>query len=380
MDKRVSQPEVVMSASRPGEASGRGRRGGVRGGRGFTLSEILVVVVIIVIVASLTVPVFNVLSGSRSIDAASNTISTMLSRARQEAIARQRPVGLAVFTDVLRDRVAVALVSSPLPWEPGVTYVRGDVVSVVTTLVQDARGTPPRTYYFVCHTTHTSTTGDPADIDGMPRSSVPGSGRWNLLPAVSPYNGEVPMPSASPPRRYGLPTYVSVIPGTELLYLPRGVGAQVLVSARGTTGAQLDRYLHAGVIFFGPDGRLMPERVWGVLFNEVDRLDAANQDLTSSRLGMLIRFDANPASTADTTNLDPVPSPTSDRLRGGLGVILFDRQAYLAQGFPVWDAMLDPARNYTMGSPSEQQKETWLDQNGTLLMVNRFNGTLLRAE
>lgn len=355
----------------------------MRPGRGgFTLSEILVVITIIVIVATLTVPVFNVLSGSRSIDGASNTIGAMLARARQEAISRQRPIGLAVFTDTVRDRVAVALVSSPLPWQPDTTYVRGDVVSVVSNLEEEARGAAPRTYYFVCHTTHTSATSmnDPFSPDRMPRSISPGAIRWNLLPAGNPYNPDVPLPSASPPRRYGLPSYVSIVPGTDIMYLPRGVGAQVLISARTTTGNQLDRYLHAGVIFFGPDGRLMPEQTWGVLFNVVDLPDATNQDLTSSRLGMLIRFDSNPASSADSTNMDPVPSATSDRLRGGLGVILFDRQAYLAQGFPLWDAMLDPSRSFDAGAPSERTKEAWLDANGTLLLVNRFNGTLLRAE
>lgn len=378
MTDRHSQPEADRRRTRAAAPIGAVRRG--RGG--FTLSEILVVITIIVIVATLTVPVFNVLSGSRSIDGASNTIGAMLARARQEAISRQRPIGLAVFTDTVRDRVAVALVSSPLPWQPDTTYVRGDVVSVVSTLETDPRGAPARTYFYVCHTTHTSATSmnDPFSPDRMPRSTSPGTIRWNFLRAGSPHNPDAPLLTESPPRRYGLPSYVSIVPGTDIMYLPRGVGAQVLVSARTTTGGQLDRYLHAGVIFFGPDGRLMPEQTWGVLFNGVDLPDATNQDLTSSRLGMLIRFDSNPASSADSTNIDPVPSLTSDRLRGGLGVILFDRQAYLSQGFPLWDAMLDPSRSFDAGTPSERTKETWLDANGTLLLVNRFNGTLLRAE
>jgi prepilin-type N-terminal cleavage/methylation domain-containing protein len=349
--------------------------------RGFTLIEILVVISIIVILAALTVPVFNVLTGSRSIDGATNTVSAMLARARGEALSRQQPVGLAVFTDVLRDRTALALVSAPLPWTNNTAYQRGDVISYVTAPTGLSRPIPA-TYYFICHTAHVSAAGDPNDGPPPFTGSSPVAGRWTLIASAGTgYNPDAPNLSASPPRRYGIPKYVSVIPESELMYLPPGVGAQVLNSARSTgSPAQLDRYLHAGVIFFDADGRLAVGKDWGVLYNEADSKSLSSTDLVSSRLGLLIQFDANPASSTDSNNLDPVPGSSSDRLRSGLGVLLFDRQAYLSQGFSLWDAQFDPTRTYTGSSPSEQTEESWLDANGTLLLLNRYNGTLLRTE
>lgn len=352
--------------------------------RGFTLIEILIVISIIVILAALTVPVFNVLTGSRSIDGATNTMSAMLSRARAEAISRKQTIGLAIFADATRDRVALALVSQPLPWTPGTSYQRGDVVSVVTSLRSSARPAVTTTYYFICHTLHIS---DASDATLRAPDNGPVDGQWTLIPAGSPYAPELPNPGASPPRRYAISTYVTLIPETELLYLPPGVGAQVLNSARSTgTGAaaQLDRYMHAGVVFFDADGKLAVGKDWGVLYNDADLRAAGtarHNDIVSSRLGLLVQFDADPNSSTDSNNLDPIREPNADRLSSGLGVTLFDRQAYLTRGFPKWDAQVDLSRGYTIGGTlSEQAKEAWLDENGTLLLLNRFNGTLLRTE
>lgn len=346
--------------------------------KAFTLIEILVVISIIVILAALTVPVFNVLTGSRSIDGATNTISSMLAQARAQALSRQQPIGLAIFTDVTRDRVALGLVSSPLPWSPNTAYQRGDVVSVVTSLRSSARATPA-TYYFICHTSHISLGGDPSSDDRSPDdTSTP---RWNQISTsnTNPTNPNDPNNSATPPRRYGIPTYVSLLPETELLYLPPGVSAQVLNSARSTgSPAQLDRYLHAGVIFFDSDGKLSVGKDWGVLYSDNDVRSPTNTAIVSSRLGLLAQYDAN----ANNSNLDPLLSNSTDRLRSGLGIMLFDRQAFLSQNFTRWDAQLgpNPPRNYTDGTPSELTEEAWLDANGTLLLLNRYNGTLLRTE
>src|SRR4030095_9400430 len=50
--------------------------------RGFTLTEMLIVMGVIVLVALIAVPSFRALTGGRSTEAASNTISAALARAR----------------------------------------------------------------------------------------------------------------------------------------------------------------------------------------------------------------------------------------------------------------------------------------------------------
>src|SRR4051794_30107299 len=72
--------------------------------RGFSLTEILIVVALIVLLMALALPAFNFITGSRSTDAAYNTISAMLSRARTEAVGLQEIRGVMFYVDPATDR------------------------------------------------------------------------------------------------------------------------------------------------------------------------------------------------------------------------------------------------------------------------------------
>lgn len=381
-------------------------RGGFR--RGFTLIEILVVTGIIVLVAVLAVPAFNVMTGSRSIEAATGTVSAMLGRVRTEALFRQHPVGLAVFNDATRQRTTLAIVAfaGDTPWAAGVRYERGDLVYVDEVVGSGASATPVRNY-FLCYQPHLS---DPnvADDAAPSVTTYLSSPRWAIAhdPATSAATvnrPNQPDTTATPNRRYPMDRYVSVIPGTEMISLPPGIAGQVLNNARTTaagTGAATDRYVSAGILFFGGDGKLLagPESQWGTLYNPAD--DATNNPLTttalrSTRLGLMIQFNKDYTSGA-TTNLDPgvtngltpptfIRGATTDLLTGGLGVMLYDRAAYAAQSFPRFDAQtrgeaFTAVPGNAESSKTYQEADDWLDANGTLLLINRFNGTLLRTQ
>src|SRR6266542_2641519 len=76
---------------------------------GFTLNEILIVIGIIVLMLALAVPMFNIIKGNRSTEAAANQLSALFARARTEAIAYQRPGGLMFFRHPKTpDRVSAA--------------------------------------------------------------------------------------------------------------------------------------------------------------------------------------------------------------------------------------------------------------------------------
>jgi prepilin-type N-terminal cleavage/methylation domain-containing protein len=78
--------------------------------RGFTLTEILVVVGIIVLILAMAVPAFNFITGSRSLEAAQNNVSAMLGRARAQAIYTGQSVGVAIYDDAQTRRYTMALV------------------------------------------------------------------------------------------------------------------------------------------------------------------------------------------------------------------------------------------------------------------------------
>jgi hypothetical protein len=71
------------------------------------------------------------------------------------------------------------------------------------------------------------------------------------------------------------------------------------------------------------------------------------------------------------------------------GLVVYQREALQSQKSPQADAIyIDPTptpstsalTDYTTGSPTQQTEENWLDQNATPLLLDRYTGTLIRAE
>lgn len=384
---------------------GRGGGAGARARRGaFTLTEIMVVILIILIVATLALPALNVITGAKSVESATNVVTAMLARARSEAMSRQQPVGLAVYFDQEKGRAALAIVGYAQPWQDGVSYQRGDYVYRDETVNSGASVYTARSYW-LCVASHVSNSRAEGmgQADSPPTSKAPVSTGWAAIPS-SPtdlnFNPTYSAGSQVPD------TYVSILPETDPTYLPAGIAAQTLCAARvasGTGLGQTDRYLRSGVIFFDQYGSVAPQQQWGVMFDPVDApYPMGSQTPTgsvgatkfkSSRLGLAIRFNTDGSSAAQLVNvgtyprfnMDP-PAPTgtnsSSILRGELGVVLYDRQAYDAQFTSAARAVDAFVTNqpYSSGFGTEGAGELWLDQNGTTLLLNRYTGTVLSTE
>mgnify|MGYP005838400147 CR=1 FL=1 len=87
--------------------------------RAYTLVEILVVIAVVLLLITMSVPLFNIILGNRSTEAARNQVSAMLAIARTEAMARQEPRGLAIFDDPATGRTRLAIVvPEPAPSQP----------------------------------------------------------------------------------------------------------------------------------------------------------------------------------------------------------------------------------------------------------------------
>src|SRR3954464_5655411 len=84
-------------------------------GRAFTLTELLVVIGIIVLMLALAVPLFNVFSGSRSVEGGQNMVSAMLQRARARALAMQERRGIFFFEDQATRKTGMLLVKVDEP-------------------------------------------------------------------------------------------------------------------------------------------------------------------------------------------------------------------------------------------------------------------------
>ena len=78
----------------------------------FSLTEVLIVIALIVLILAMALPAFNFITGGRSVEAATNQISAMLSRARTEAIGLQEIRGVMFYIDPVTNRQMMTLVKT----------------------------------------------------------------------------------------------------------------------------------------------------------------------------------------------------------------------------------------------------------------------------
>lgn len=96
-------------------------------GRGFTAPELLIVISIIILILATAIPMMNVLSGSKSLDAAQNAVSAMLQRARSRAVALQERRGVYFFRDQQNQKMAMVIVKVVPGATPTVKAIEQDL-------------------------------------------------------------------------------------------------------------------------------------------------------------------------------------------------------------------------------------------------------------
>jgi prepilin-type N-terminal cleavage/methylation domain-containing protein len=284
----------------------------------FTLTEILIVIALIVLMLALAVPAFNIIRGSRSTDSAQNQIAAMIGHARADAIGLQKIHGVMFFIDPATNRVNAAEVTE----------------------------------------------------------------------------ADYPDPATNPSRD----VYLDLVPDTDFLPLPQGVLAFTL--GNGTAGAS-DRYVgyntatpvgttslqYGGVILFDAFGQLT-SRTYGFR-TEVPGATAGSRVATPMQFLITNNYanHSNPASEtglgtgmqfvdpgqATSSYAPPLTPPTS-----ALGFVLCDEQSFKTAG-SLGDPLFTGA-SYGGSSGPEAGEESWLDNNSSQLIINRYNGTLTRAD
>lgn len=335
--------------------------------RGFTLTEILIVIGLIVLIMALAVPAFNAITGSRSVDAGENLVAAMLGRARAEAIRNHRVAGVAIFYDRASERTAMAIVVpsgdrngvSDEPagleqyksWKPfledNTTPTHYEIGDVVIALVNNQLTGKKTVVQFVCKETHDSAN----DAAHRPPDQT------NTPPTSNTYWG--------PPQAGEYDTLV----GYEYQYLPKGVGAQTINDPDPSNSAtQHDRYLRNGIILFDGDGSLLHAAYIIRYVNPATTTDPTH-------LYLILGFDkrATPLNTQD------VGAAATNPIYSQFGVVLYDEQEFIGNGGTQDDPMND---DKALGAPgyNEGAEELWLDNNSLSLMINRYNGTLVRGE
>jgi len=309
---------------------------------GFTLVEILVVVVIILLMLGLAIPVLHVITGSQSEAGAANIIASMLGRARSDAIGLQKPIGVAFIYNPSTQIQTMAEVEFPTcpAWVTGLQVPNLGYVSVTgpsSFNSQTNTVTPGLTYYYINASGNTT---------AYTLSAPPGT------PAQTAYGGLQPV--------YGPPLEIKV--DTDLQQLPSGVSVQTVCNGTFSNGQRnSDGYLIVGVILFDGQGRLTSIPYGISAYSLLSTSSGVNTSFPNSGgVGVL--------NYSGTIVQYGVPSQ--------FGLVLYQRNAFVSQNFPTADP------TYFGGGYGSDQlaEETWLDQNATPLLINRYTGTLIRAE
>lgn len=283
------------------------------------MTELLVVIGIVVILLAVAVPALDVLRGNTNMANAQNLISSMVSRGRLKAIELKRPAGVLFYTDAKTSRTAAALVAEvqAIP-HPDPTESSLDLQFKAGQYVFNTI-ISPRDYYVALRDTT-------APLD----------------PASEDWSGPFTTGAANA-------VLLDVVADEEPILLPPNIGVQTM---RGVPFTDPDPYMDGGVILFDGNGLLVSQSY------------VLAKDGVAGRAMKLI--------------LDFAP----DVLQSQYGLVTFDLSAFKARGFSRGDFV---TRFYTSvetepNDTEELAEATWLNQNTTPLLVNRYNGTLLKGE
>lgn len=292
--------------------------------KAFSLAELLVVIALVVLILALALPAFNFITGSRSIDGATNVVSAFIGRARAEALDRGRVTGVMFYIDQASQRRGMILV--------------GETVAKYTAL------------------------------------------------------------GALVDNEY-VDVYLDLLPDREPILLPLGIDVQTIDNgsrnASGLIAPYFDRYLgfnaaiargtapqtsvgnasvpYGGVILFDGAGRLVSLKyAFRASTGELE----ATANLTQMGL-FLTGIDQAAGAPSATPDVMPKSTATSvddaDRfIRSQLGVVLFEEQPFRNAGFTLQDQEISGGNDFA--------EEAWLDENATPLLVNRYNGTLVKGQ
>jgi type II secretory pathway pseudopilin PulG len=286
--------------------------------RGFTLTELLIVIGLIILVIALAVPAFKAMTGGRSIDAAQNQLAAVLGAARAEAIGLQKVRGVFFYLDPATERVNAVLVQ---------------------------------------------------ESDYRP-----------LLAEKPPVDPDY---------------YIDAVPDRDPIPLPVGVGLQGIDNADFSGASRKDDgyvgynpgplgpngNLCGGVILFDGFGRVINKFV-GFHLGGLDVLSGGKQ-VRPTGLGEMFGYlpsDTPPKHFVPQQAVGGGGATTMNKMPplSLFGFVLYDGEMFKAQGFGVNDPQFDPAAGAYAGK--EREEEVWLDKNSVPVLINRYNGTLVRGE
>jgi prepilin-type N-terminal cleavage/methylation domain-containing protein len=170
---------------------------------------------------------------------------------------------------------------------------------------------------------------------------------------------------------------IDVLPDRDGLLLPVGIDLQAFVGAAAANGVRSsDGYLgyNKPAASEPLDSPLGPV----IMFDSKGKLDSREYQVVAATGGQWtaagdVLYDTRDPSDANKKRAAPsslILSPGT--IQSQIGVVLFDHAGFVAAGGTDEDTV---GGSYA----TEQAEETWIDSNARQFLINRYNGTLIRA-
>jgi hypothetical protein len=168
----------------------------------------------------------------------------------------------------------------------------------------------------------------------------------------------------------------------EIQFLPTGVGAAFILGANPTSAtaananATQTTYRPYGLVVFDGVGRIATLGNYTTEGGDTSRYPADNTLSPPKAAGMTnlkYYYGVNIYPNGSDTNGKHIGEAVSGSVPqeySHAALLLFDKHVYA-------EIQPDPSLDWRKLSPQQSQ---WLDQNGTALVVNRYNGTIIRGE
>jgi prepilin-type N-terminal cleavage/methylation domain-containing protein len=309
--------------------------------RGFTLTELLIVIGLIVLLIAMAVPAFNAITGSRSVEAARNKVQAMLGRARNEAINRNAQIGVAFFRDAELGSVGMQLVVVATADVNGAeAYQAWSALGNYQPAAGDKEA--DRVYALVLDSTE--------GVAGTGKYVVM---RFDAVAASGPSAGGAVTPTLAMTTPWS-PVFAGTTSSLDfgVEYLPAGIGCQLVNDPKGVA---TDKYVQTGMIVFDEQGKLV---------------STAFSIPSTSALGVRLKLGGELKGNASQ-----------------LGVMLYEQEQLAGQtdytpgDYCYYVPTLQPGPTaYSGTSPDESVEETWISNNALHLLVDRYTGTLIKVE
>ncbi len=188
-------------------------------------------------------------------------------------------------------------------------------------------------------------------------------------------------------------TYLDLVPDRDFVALPSGVMAQTTLNAATAASRTVDGYMgfndkaattasnvsggltvvvrYGGVILFDSSGKLVSIR-YGFRCSQSVVSATGTMTLVAS---LLSQGNINNLGNGSATDF-AVPGVVSSQI----GFALFQREGFGSAGYTLGDSQVDSSVGAYVTAGNEGLEETWIDSNAVVSLVNRYNGTLIKAE